>query len=77
MEGHLDHLFPWGEYDRTSPFGEQNFSWGIDFFPFNSICIEIANDLVLLVPSLLAYNLLKLLTSGKTLVDTFICSFFQ
>jgi len=44
----------------------------LTFFPFNSISVEVANAMVLLVSSVLAYNLLKLLTPDKTLVDTFL-----
>ena len=45
------------------------------FFPLNYIGIDLSfktNTLVLLVPSLLAYNFLKLLTSDKALVKTFL-----
>jgi len=49
----------------------------LTFFPFNSISVEVANAMVLLVSSVLAYNLLKLLTPNKTLVDTFLYNSFQ
>src|SRR3954465_13228369 len=45
------------------------------FFPLNSIGIELSfktNTLILPVPSLLAYNLLELLTSGKAFVHSFL-----
>ena len=50
------------------------------FFPLNSIGIELSlktNTLILSVPSLLAYNFLKLLTSGKALVNTFLYNSLQ
>ena len=50
------------------------------FLPCNSIGIEIAfktNTLIPLVPSLPAYNFLKLLTSGKTLLNTFLYNSLQ
>ena len=50
------------------------------FFPLNSISIELrfkTNTLILPVPSLLAYNFLKLLTSGKALVNTFLYNSLQ
>ena len=50
------------------------------FFPLNSIGIELSfktNTLVLPVPSLLAYNFLKLLTSGKALVNTLLYNSLQ
>ena len=50
------------------------------FFPLNSISIELSfktNTLILPVPSLLAYNLLELLTSGKALVNTFLYNSLQ
>src|SRR3954464_7643380 len=50
------------------------------FFPLNSIGIELlfkTNTLILSVSSLLAYNFLKLLTSGKTLVNTFLYNYLQ
>ena len=50
------------------------------FFQLNSIGIELTfktNTLILLVPSLLAYNLLELLTRGKALVNTFLYDSLQ
>ena len=50
------------------------------FFPLNSIGIELSfktNTLVLPVPSLLAYNFLKLLTPDKALVNTFLYNSLQ
>ena len=50
------------------------------FFPLNSIGIELSfktNTLILPVPSLLTYNFLKLLTSGKALVNTFLYNSLQ
>ena len=50
------------------------------FFPLNSIGIELlfkTNTLILPVSSLLAYNFLKLLTSSKTLVNTFLYNSLQ
>ena len=49
-------------------------------FPLNSIGIELSfktNTLVLSVPSLLAYNFLKLLTIGKALLNTFLYNSLQ
>ena len=50
------------------------------FFPLNSIGIELSfktKTLVLPVPSLLAYNFLELLTSGKALVNTLLYNYVQ
>src|SRR3954466_2376159 len=50
------------------------------FFPLNSIGVELSfktNTLILPVPSLLAYNLLELLTSGKAFVHSFLYDFLQ
>ena len=50
------------------------------FFPLNSIGIELSfktNTLILPVPSLLAYNYLKMLTPGKALVNTFLYNSLQ
>ena len=50
------------------------------FFPLNSIGIELSfktNTLILPVPSLLAYNFLKLLTPEKALVNTFLYNSLQ
>ena len=49
-------------------------------FPLNSIGIEISfktNTLILSVPSLLTHNFLKLLTSSKALVNTFLYNSLQ
>ena len=77
MEGHLEYLFPWEEYVHTSPFEEQTWAWGIDLLPIQLHCVEVANAMVLPVSSVLAYNFLKLLIPGKTLVDTFLYNSFQ
>ena len=50
------------------------------FFPLNSIGIELSfktNTLILPVSSLLAYNFLKLLTSSKALVNSFLYNSLQ